>query len=419
MQTNRLEEIYIKLSRAGWIGPARTSLLMAEAKVLYEEMHPECTAGAIRARGCNLAKGNHVDDKMSPTSFSKEVVKETGLHLKKVQRFIRWGTLIRKEVLEAIEVELKWDKGKYLEALVGIDAAFQMGQLAIWKNPGKRRRATCSAPRKVEGKWWSYAEQTATRFHLPGVVDLRLADSREELKRLIEDDIHVDAVISDPPYGIGYKAAGHLDIEGDEDAETIAAWSVPLMVKVLKNDSAIYLCSRWDVEGIWSARLTEQGAPPKDHAIWDKVHPSGVGGTDSQLRSQFESIIIAHKDRPKLCQWVDEYGFTETEGRVVKRDINLWTYPVPKDQETRNAHPTPKPVELGMRMMLNCTVKGDLVVDPFMGCGPFGVAAVRLGRNYIGIEKDPAYFSVAVRRIQEALDEREPIHLLEAPREAA
>lgn len=75
MELNRLNEIYGKLSRSGWLGAAKTSLLLAEAKAIYERLHPDATPGAVRARGCNIAQGNNVGEKSSST-FSKEVVKE-------------------------------------------------------------------------------------------------------------------------------------------------------------------------------------------------------------------------------------------------------------------------------------------------------------------------------------------------------
>lgn len=69
--------------------------------------------------------------------------------------------------------------------------------------------------------------------------------------------------------------------------------------------------------------------------------------------------------------------------------------------DTRPAHPTQKPVALLEWLVLTYTNLGDTVLDPCMGSGVTGVACARLGRNFIGIEKDEGYFNVASKRIAE------------------
>src|SRR5208283_5236004 len=70
-----------------------------------------------------------------------------------------------------------------------------------------------------------------------------------------------------------------------------------------------------------------------------------------------------------------------------------------KDQTGRKAHPTQKPEALLMRLILAASNAGDLVLDPFFGSGTTGVAARRLSRAFIGIERDPGYAAAARRRI--------------------
>jgi site-specific DNA-methyltransferase (adenine-specific) len=65
-------------------------------------------------------------------------------------------------------------------------------------------------------------------------------------------------------------------------------------------------------------------------------------------------------------------------------------------------HPTEKPVSLMTELVLDFTAPGDLICDPFMGSGTTGVAAVKLGRRFVGIEKEPKYFDVACERIEAA-----------------
>ena len=69
-------------------------------------------------------------------------------------------------------------------------------------------------------------------------------------------------------------------------------------------------------------------------------------------------------------------------------------------------HPNEKPLSLIMRLVENHTEKGDLVFDPFMGSGTTGVAALKMGRRFIGFELEPKYFDVACRRLEKANYER-------------
>jgi site-specific DNA-methyltransferase (adenine-specific) len=65
-------------------------------------------------------------------------------------------------------------------------------------------------------------------------------------------------------------------------------------------------------------------------------------------------------------------------------------------------HPTQKPLKLLLDWVTKFTDKGETVLDPFMGSGTTGLACMRLGRNFIGIEKRPDYFALACRRMAEA-----------------
>lgn len=68
--------------------------------------------------------------------------------------------------------------------------------------------------------------------------------------------------------------------------------------------------------------------------------------------------------------------------------------------ERDGRHPTEKPIPLMMEIIADFTQPGQTILDPFMGSGTTGVAALRLGRNFIGIEKDPVYFAIAKERIE-------------------
>ena len=79
---------------------------------------------------------------------------------------------------------------------------------------------------------------------------------------------------------------------------------------------------------------------------------------------------------------------------------SVWQYP----PAPANGHETPKPVELMERIVETTTNPGNTVLDPFMGSGTTGVACVQTGRRFIGVEIDPTYFALSVKRIEEAFD---------------
>jgi len=70
------------------------------------------------------------------------------------------------------------------------------------------------------------------------------------------------------------------------------------------------------------------------------------------------------------------------------------------ERDREDGHPTPKPPLTMERALMNYTDVGDLVLDPFMGGSPVGIAALRLQRRYIGIEMDPEHYNRAVRNLQ-------------------
>ena len=80
--------------------------------------------------------------------------------------------------------------------------------------------------------------------------------------------------------------------------------------------------------------------------------------------------------------------------------------PTPKEK-VFGKHPTQKPVDLLERIILASTKENDLILDPFMGSGTTGVVAMKLGRQFIGIEKNPEFIALADRRIYDAYQHKE------------
>lgn len=277
---------------------------------------------------------------------------------------------------------------------------------------------------------------TPTHQYLDGAIKLYLGDSFKLLATM--DDWQgeplVDLVLSDPPYGVHYRGKKsrvtgeyhHKHIANDEKPPVHA---VPLMAALMKPDRAMYLCTRDDVAEPWREAMVDAGLKLKTSVVWDKRNWT-MTDTFSDYRRQTEMLLIGHTGRALFTPWVDGPGpvtaidkdskavpktTTTYQGhglgegyisgeanRLVKSDTCLWSYPVPRDRLSRR-HPSPKPPDLMLRALINHTRPDDLVLDPFMGGGPVGVACALLGRRYIGIELDATYFGYATENIEATL----------------
>lgn len=270
-------------------------------------------------------------------------------------------------------------------------------------------------------------------------VKLFRGDSRVVLEAMASNLVSVDVVCTDPPYGINYKGMTHKAIANDEAPPV---WCVELMANLLKPDAAMFVCTREDVAEVWRDEMHRIGLRIQPSVQWDKLQWT-MGDSAASFRRQTEMILIAHTGRALLVPWTwgdlkhwlarmaeraaaflpDELLLTSIMSekdiaalhtalgihpvdKEVKRDTNVWTFPVPRDRHSQ-LHPTPKPPEIMERALLSHSLPGDVVLDPFMGGGPVGVAAVRQGRRYLGIELDAGYFELAKENITKALDDRD------------
>lgn len=210
-----------------------------------------------------------------------------------------------------------------------------------------------------------------TRVEHIGDATLYLADCLGVLPGLSGYSI----ALLDPPYGISYQSGYRTD----------ALWSEKKIRSdndVAVRDAALELIdSPALVFGSWKADR------PKNTRMvltWDKGGALGMGALDLPWKPDAEEIYVIGK------------GFVgrRDEGSVLKNP------PVQSMAKNGRVHPNQKPVELLQRLLRKCP-EGP-VLDPFMGSGSTGVAALKLGRPFIGIEVDPKYFDIACRRIREA-----------------
>jgi len=178
-----------------------------------------------------------------------------------------------------------------------------------------------------------------------------------------------DAVVTDPPYGMSfrsnYRKSKHAAIANDKDCG-LFEWACQIPVRHSR-----YVFCRWD-------NLLE-ASRPRSCVTWVKNNWS-MGDLSHEHARQTEVALFYPGP---------EHDFPN--GRPT--DV------IQASRTGNEHHPTEKPVAL-MRAVVSWT-RGQ-VLDPFMGSGTTGVACVNLGRKFTGIEIDPGYFDIAVRRIEEA-----------------
>lgn len=205
-------------------------------------------------------------------------------------------------------------------------------------------------------------------------VQLILGDCLDILPTLAAGS--VDAVVTDPPYGIAIDNHGQAGrnrclIAGDHDGA--AGLSVLRWTEDCDVPAIFFASPRRPWPGQW-----------RNLIVWDKGGAVGGGGDLSTcLKLTWELIQVA-RNRMLGCG----------------RDTSVWRHVV--TQRDFPYHTCQKPVDLMERLIKSFTEPDTTVLDPFMGSGTTGVACVKTGRNFIGIEIDPTYFAIAERRIAEA-----------------
>jgi len=216
-------------------------------------------------------------------------------------------------------------------------------------------------------------------------VELILGDCLDVMKGM--PDKSVDAVITDPPYGIDYQSARRSDKslwkpKIANDKEPFTNWTGDAY-RLLKVSGCLYCFYRWDVQDEFYKAINPHMAI-KSQIIWDKVI-HGMGNLNGEYAPQHENILFAT---------MPNFGFPGKRPRTIVKQRRI----MPDDL----LHPNEKPVPLIGKLILDATNPADTILDPFMGSGTTGVACVQTGRNFIGIEIDETYFKIAERRIKEA-----------------
>lgn len=254
-----------------------------------------------------------------------------------------------------------------------------------------------------------------------GSCELYLGDCREILPTLG----NVDAVITSPPYGqqrdygakiidwrslvsgalANVRDAGRTQVLVNlglvhRDGEVVPYWQ-PFVDDMKASGWRFFGWYVWDqgpgLPGDWAGRLSPahewifhfNRAARKPNKITPCVHAGKSRGTKSGLRAS--SGVISEWSADDLT--TQDFRISDTVIRTIRHK---------HVGGIEAGHPAVYPVSLPAELVASYTDEGETVYDPFMGSGTTGVACVKLGRRFIGIEIEPTYFDIACRRIEAA-----------------
>jgi modification methylase len=247
-----------------------------------------------------------------------------------------------------------------------------------------------------------------------GIIDeILIGDCIAKLEALPAGS--VDAIFADPPYNLQLEGALHrpdnsrvdaVDDDWDKfdsfaayDAFT-RAWLLACR-RVLKKDGTIWVIGSYHNIFRVGTILQDLGYWMLNDIVWRKTNPM-PNFRGRRFTNAHETMIWAARDASK------GYTFNYEAMKALNDDVQMrsdWLLPICtggerlKDGNGRKTHPTQKPESLLARVILSSTKPGDLILDPFFGSGTTGAVAKRLGRHFVGIEREEIYAKVARARI--------------------
>jgi len=227
---------------------------------------------------------------------------------------------------------------------------------------------------------------------------LRQTDAVDGLAGLAEDSI--DLILTDPPYNLGPYSTGNLELSWRKDFNNdVADWDRDFdpadwrdeFLRVLKPTGNLFAFTSYNMLGRWHA-VFDPLFDTFQFMVWHKTNPPPKLRRAGFLNS-CELIV---------CAWNKGHTWNFTKQSEMHNFIEA-PLCMGRERLKEPHHPTQKPLRVLRRLVELASNPGDVVLDPFMGVGSTGVAAVELGRSFIGFEIDGDYHAAAERRLAAAL----------------
>ncbi len=261
---------------------------------------------------------------------------------------------------------------------------------------------------------------------------IHVVDKQSALSECIDQTIHgdsfavlpllpkesVDLLIVDPPYNLTktYNGSTFKQQKTDDYEQWLHSW-LSLVVPLLKRSASVYVCSEWRSSGSVQ-RVLETYFIIQNRITWEREKGRGALRNWKNCSEDiwfcvrddhyyFDVESVKHKRRvlapyrdaagsPKDWNEESDGGFRMTHPSNLWNDISVPFWSMPENTD----HPTQKPEKLIAKLILASSKSGDVVLDPFLGSGTTSVVAKKLGRRFIGIEKEEEYCLFAEKRLE-------------------
>ena len=244
----------------------------------------------------------------------------------------------------------------------------------------------------------------------------------------------VDLVFADPPYNLQLSGELHRPnnsrVDGVEEAwdkfsdfadyDRFTCDWLKACRRLLKPTGSLWVIGTYHNIFRIGAKLQDLGFWILNDVVWRKTNPM-PNFRGRRFTNAHETLLWCAHDRDA------RYTFNYEAMKALNEELQMrsdWLMPICTGPERlrggdgKKAHPTQKPEALLHRVLLASTRPGDLVLDPFFGTGTTGAVAKRLGRRFIGIEREPAYAALARQRIAAVKSASGDVVTLESRREA-
>ena len=208
----------------------------------------------------------------------------------------------------------------------------------------------------------------------------------------------VDLILTDPPYDISTKGGGMINKEKRlkdslsqlDEANISNGYDIEQFgtefIRVMKDINIYLWCNKVQIPQYFDFYVGKHKCK-FDILCWHKTN--ALPTYSNKYLSDTEYLLYFRKGGNKCIPSCYEDAKTYYFAPINMKDKKLWK------------HPTIKPLDITERIIRNSSRKEQMVLDPFMGSGTTGVAAIKLNRNFIGIEIDPTYYNIAKTRIED------------------
>lgn len=228
---------------------------------------------------------------------------------------------------------------------------------------------------------------------------LRMGDSREWLKRI--PDNYVDLILADPPYNISKYSTGNIPLPGRSAINNdLAQWDkvefrpaewADEFVRIIKPNGNIFVFTSYNQIGKWHECMDGRFTTTQ-FMVWHKTNPAPKIFKNGFLNSCELIFCMWNKGHKwNFSNQTDMHN--HIEGPICMRPERL----------SNPKHPAQKPLYILKKIIGVATDENDIVLDPFMGVGSTGVAALSMLRRFIGFELEETYYEAAYNRIMNSI----------------